>query len=90
MDLKYLLKQKKYYSPSGKPFVGYDYNRFATYDFLKLKKKILKVINDFVTCGIDQASKSLGDFYVLGALTIVSHDAATAMPWLYESFYYQN
>lgn len=82
--------KKNIIHPHGKPFSVYNFNRFSTYDILKLKKKILNVINDFVTCGIDQASKSLGAFYVLGALTIVSHNAATAMPWLYESFYYQN
>ena len=83
------MKLKKYYSPHGKPFVGYNYNRFATYDSLKLKKILLTIINDFVTCGIDQTSKSLGALRAR-TLTIVSHDAATAMPWLYESFYYQN
>tara|TARA_B100001063_G_scaffold246888_1_gene288334 strand:+ start:1399 stop:2487 length:1089 start_codon:yes stop_codon:yes gene_type:complete len=82
--------KKKIIHPHGKPFLGYNYTRFSTYNLLKLKKIILTIINDFLTCGIDEASKSLGAFYVLGALTIVSHDAATAMPWLYESFYYQN
>ena len=34
----------------------------------------------------DAYSRSLGTYYVLGAHTTVSQDAAIALPWLYESF----
>jgi hypothetical protein len=54
-------------------------------NFVTLKKNILKVIEKLVTCGIDRDSKSLGAYYILGALTIVNHDAANALPWLYQS-----
>ena len=35
--------------------------------------------------GINESAKSLGCFYVLASLTLVNHQAAQAMPWLYES-----
>ena len=54
-------------------------------NFVTLKKNILKVIEKLVTCGIDRDSKSLGAYYILGALTIVNHEAAMALPWLYQS-----
>ena len=40
--------------------------------------------------GVDNKSKSLGIFYVLGALTMQSQEAAIALPWMYESFMVQN
>jgi hypothetical protein len=36
----------------------------------------------------NQENKALGACYVLGALTIVNENAATALPWLYQSFSY--
>ena len=38
-----------------------------------------------IPSGIDQDSRSLGALYVLTALTLVSPNAADAMPWLYNS-----
>ena len=35
--------------------------------------------------GVNEESSKLGCFYVLSALTLVSEEAATALPWLYES-----
>ena len=35
--------------------------------------------------GINTDAKSLGAFYVLAGLTLVNINAATAMPWLYQS-----
>ena len=52
----------------------------------KIRSKILKLIDSFVSDGIDQESRSLGVFYVLGSLTTVSYDAAVTLPWLFESF----
>ena len=51
-----------------------------------VKKKVLNVMEVLIKKGIDQHSRSLGVFYVLGGLTTVSQDAANALPWLYESF----
>lgn len=54
--------------------------------FEVLQKRILDIIEIFITQGEDMDSRSLGTYYVLGALTTVSQDAAISLPWLYESF----
>ena len=38
-----------------------------------------------INMGINHESKQLGALYILIALTIVSTDAAAALPWLHES-----
>ena len=53
-----------------------------------LKKSILRSIEKLVTSGIDRDSKALGAYYILGALTMVNHEAAMALPWLYQSVCY--
>ena len=40
----------------------------------------------FVNSGINNDSKSLWAYYVLGALTLVNTEAATSIPWLFQSF----
>ena len=50
------------------------------------KYRALRVIRKFVCAGVNDESKMLGSYYVLGALTLVSPEAAEAMPWLHESF----
>ena len=57
-----------------------------TKDLNIIRKKLLKVIDSFVSDGVDQEARSLGVFYVLGSLTTVSYDAAITLPWLFESF----
>jgi hypothetical protein len=42
-------------------------------------------MENLISKGINTDSKSLGAFYILSALTLVSHSAAVALPWLYES-----
>ena len=41
-----------------------------------------------VNKGINENSCSLGSYYVLCALTLVSQDAANSLPWLYEAVSY--
>ena len=59
---------------------------FVLNSYLILRKKR----NDIycIIAGINQDNKALGACYVLGALTIVNENAATALPWLYQSFSY--
>lgn len=54
---------------------------------LYLKNVILDCIEKLTTKGICSSSRSLGGFYALGTITIVSTTAANSLPWLYESFY---
>jgi hypothetical protein len=53
-----------------------------------LRGQVLDIMERLVNSGTDTDSRSLGSCYVLGALTLVSDDAALAMPWLYQSFSY--
>jgi hypothetical protein len=48
----------------------------------------IQIVNTFVTSGVNRDSQSLGAYYVLSALTLVSQHAQAAMPWLYESVVY--
>jgi hypothetical protein len=75
--------------PHGDPFrhFGLSYINNES-DLYLVKKNILDVLEKFVNSGIDTDSKSLGCYYVLGALTLVNQNAALALPWLYQSFSY--
>jgi hypothetical protein len=48
----------------------------------------LEVLEKMVNTGANRDSKCLGAYYVLGALTLVSTDAASALPWLYQAVNY--
>ena len=72
--------------PNGDPFrnINISYIMNET-DLLNIKKKILDILEKFVNTGIDRDSKTLGSYYVLGALTLVNESAASALPWLFQS-----
>ena len=70
----------------GNPFFSINITVLLSKCFEVLQNRILDVIEIFVTKGSDTQAKALGIFFVLGALTTVSHDASTALPWLYDSF----
>jgi hypothetical protein len=53
-----------------------------------VKKVVLDLLEKFVNTGVDKDSKTLGAYYVLGALTLVNNNAAIALPWLFQSFSY--
>jgi hypothetical protein len=72
--------------PNGDPFRNVSFSYISTDpDLNNVKKVILEVLEKLVFLGIDNDSKSLGAYYVLGALTIVNDSAATALPWLFQS-----
>ena len=75
-------------SPDGRPFHGLNLHYLFTRDMDTIKNSILNVLNNLVTKGRDRQLKSLGAYYILGSLTLVSIDAAASMPWLYETFRY--
>ena len=53
---------------------------------MELQKKILQIMNAFVSRGTDNNNKCLGAYYALGALTFVSLNAKESMFWLWEEF----
>ena len=71
--------------PNGNPFSSFQLKTIHLKNFNQLRKTIINIIEIFITRGVDYGSRSLGAFYCLGALTLVSQDAANTMPWLYES-----
>ena len=75
--------------PEGEPFRNINLSYITSEnDTLKIKKNILDILEKFVNNGIDRDSKTLGAYYVLGALTLVSDLAASSMPWLFQSVAY--
>jgi hypothetical protein len=77
------------------PPLGNPFHRMPTYNVLHtleniddVRKHILHIMEKMVNTGVDKDSKCLGAYYVLGALTLVSNDAATSLPWLYQALCY--
>ena len=72
--------------PIGNPFINVPVNMVSVHmPLFELKRIALNVIEQMIKRGITSSNRSLGANYVLCALTLVSADAATAIPWLYQS-----
>jgi len=75
--------------PNGDPFRNLSIIYIQTESNINnIRKVVLEVLEKLVNSGIDKDSKSLGAYYVLGALTLVNPDAATSLPWLFQSVNY--
>jgi hypothetical protein len=73
--------------PYGNPFRTLSIQYVNTEpNISNVKKIILDALENLVNCGINNDSKALGAYYVLGALTLVNSEAATSLPWLFHSF----
>jgi len=75
--------------PNGDPFRNIN----ATYilnetNIDNIRKFVYPLLEKFVNSGVDKDSKSLGAYYVLGALTLVNQNAAASLPWLFQSVSY--
>ena len=75
--------------PYGEPF----YNLSIAYlftesDINNVRKVIIECLEKLVNNGVNNDMKTLGAYYILGALTLVNENAATALPWLYQSLIY--
>ena len=75
--------------PHGHPFRNFAVS-YVTHEenLWNVKKTIIEIMEKFVNSGRDKDSKTLGAYYVLCALTLVSPDAATSMPWLFQAVNY--
>lgn len=72
--------------PNGDPFRNLNLQYIHTEpELINVKKIVIDVLEKLVYSGIDQYSKSLGAYYILGALTLVNETAATSLPWLFQS-----
>jgi hypothetical protein len=75
--------------PNGDPFRNLSIQYVHTEaNIINVRKVILEVLEKLVNSGTDKDNRSLGAYYVLGCLTLVNQDAATSLPWLYQSFVY--
>jgi hypothetical protein len=80
--------KRKIIHPSGKPFINLNIHLLFQKEISVIRENLLNIINKFVTKGCDKQHKCLGAYYILGALTLVSYNAAQSLPWLYETFQY--
>ena len=71
--------------PNGNPFSNFQLSTIHHKNLTQMRKTIINIIEIFVTRGVDHGSRNLGAFYCLGALTLVSQNAANTLPWLYDS-----
>ena len=70
----------------GNPFYTFNIPLILTQEKQQIQKKILEIMEIFITRGETREDRSLGVYYVLGALTMVCVNASNSLPWLYESF----
>jgi len=84
-NLSYHQKQAIYTNIN--PFYDISINILRNLSENVIRKEIIKIMRRFIgSSSIENAQ--LGAFYVLGTLTLVSSEAANALPWLYQSFYH--
>lgn len=75
--------KKEICPPYGRPFFNVEIDR--SMNIYCIKRVALKIIDSFINSAHDSSNKNIGTLYILSALTLVSHEAAQSMPWLYES-----
>ena len=75
---------KKKIVPDGKAFKTRvsDVYKIPDYNKKKLQLLVLNEIENLISSGISESDKYTGSLYVLTAFTIVSTQAAIALPWL--------
>ena len=71
--------------PHGNPFTGMNLQLAQTQPDEFVRKQAVKIIEYLVKSGHTTDNRSLGAYYVLAALTLVSEEARTALPWLFQS-----
>jgi hypothetical protein len=73
--------------PLGNPFNSehININNLPQYNLIQIKKYSIQIIDLMINKGVNENSCTLGSYYVLCALTMVSTDAANSLPWLYEA-----
>jgi hypothetical protein len=78
--------KKKICPPVGDPFRNINFAYLHSEENNEnVKKVVLTILEKLVNTGVDKDSKTLGAYYVLGALTLVSENAASSLPWLFQS-----
>ena len=77
--------KKEVCPPFGDPFRELNFSTINSHSYTHIQKRTLSVMEKLVLSGTTMDNKILGAYYVLCGLTLVSDDAAEALPWLYQS-----
>ena len=74
--------------PNGNPFDGINrhHDNINNIGYMQFKIMLINVFDNILYKSNDNDAKSLGAYYILGSMTLVSDDARQSMPWLFESF----
>jgi len=77
--------KKQICPPNGNPFkyIHVSLNNTRT----KNLSNILLILNNLIHTDADRDGQCLGCYYILGALTLISYDAANSLPWLFHAFH---
>ena len=76
--------KKKICPPLGNPFRNGHVSLYSNRN--KNLSNVLFILNNFIHTDSDRESQALGCYYVLGALTLVSENAANSLNWLFQAF----
>lgn len=71
--------------PNGLPFSNIDIQSLPLLQIEDLRQSSMIIMKNFITSGTNIGSRSLGANYVLCALSLVSSEAANAMPWFFHA-----
>ena len=72
--------------PNGDPFRSLNFHIvYNEINMDRIRSIVIDVLEKFVNSGIDKDSKTLGAYYVLGSMTLVSEEEAIALPWLFHT-----
>lgn len=71
--------------PVGRPFVGFSWSGLINNSREHILIEVIRLSSILSTTALDGEHRRLGSYYVLSALTLVNSEAATALPWLYQS-----
>ena len=76
---------KEIVPPHGNPFMGMNLHLAQNQTDDIITKYAISLIDLLIKSGHTSDRRSLGAYYVLAALTLVSEDARTALPWLFQA-----
>lgn len=81
-------------NPHGNPFIC-RHSRLPLISIItdmipteSIKIRALLIMENMIKYSINPENSAIGCYYLLGALTLVSQDAADALPWLYQCMYH--
>ena len=71
--------------PHGNPFIEMNFQVVQSQSEEQLRRQAVRIMEYLIKSSNQRDNRSLGAYYILAALTLVSEDARTALPWLYQS-----